>query len=90
VVYPNHGGRFGYSPATCHALAAAARAPWHGLKPVLPVPAGGMTPARVPELLDFYGPDTILLIGGALLAARAGLTGAVVGFAAAVAARRFA
>jgi ribulose-bisphosphate carboxylase large chain len=28
-----------------------------------------MTLARVPEILDFYGPDTILLIGGALLAA---------------------
>jgi len=28
-----------------------------------------MTPERVPEMLDFYGADTILLIGGALLAA---------------------
>jgi ribulose-bisphosphate carboxylase large chain len=32
------------------------------------VPAGGMTLARVPEMLDFYGPDVMLLIGGSLLA----------------------
>jgi ribulose-bisphosphate carboxylase large chain len=34
----------------------------------VPVPAGGMTLARVPEMLDFYGPDVMLLIGGSLLA----------------------
>ncbi len=90
VVYPNHGGRFGYSPATCAALAEAARAPWAHLRPALPVPAGGMTPERIPEMLDFYGPDTIVLIGGALLAARARLADEAAAFTAAVAAHRFA
>ena len=28
-----------------------------------------MTPERAPEILDFYGPDVMLLIGGALLLA---------------------
>ncbi len=74
TVFPNHGGRFGYTPSTCLALAAAARDPWHGLRPGLPVPAGGMTTARVGEMLDFYGPDVMLLIGGNLLAARDRLT----------------
>ena len=69
VIYPNHGGRFGYTPETCRAIAETARAPWADLVPALPVPAGGMTPARVPEMLAFYGRDTMLLIGGALLAA---------------------
>ena len=68
-VFPNYGGRFGYSQATCHALAQALRAPWGPLKNAAPTPAGGMTTARVGEMLDFYGPDTMLLIGGALLAA---------------------
>jgi ribulose-bisphosphate carboxylase large chain len=40
----------------------------------VPVPAGGMTTERAPEMLDFYGPDTILLIGGNLLAAGERLT----------------
>jgi ribulose-bisphosphate carboxylase large chain len=40
------------------------------MRPAVPVPAGGMTLSRVPELLDFYGTETMLLIGGNLLAAR--------------------
>ena len=70
TIFPNHGGRFGYTQETCRRIAEAARAPWAGLAPCVPVPAGGMPLARVPEMLDFYGPDTILLIGGSLLAAR--------------------
>jgi ribulose-bisphosphate carboxylase large chain len=69
TVFPNHGGRFGYSRQTCHALADAALAPWGNLKNTVPVPAGGMTPERVPEMLQFYGSDVMLLIGGGLLAA---------------------
>ena len=77
VIFPTFGGRFGYSPQTCRDLAAnaanAASPPAPRL-PALPVPAGGMTLARVPEKLDFYGPDTMLLIGGNLLLARDRLT----------------
>lgn len=84
VIFPTHGGRFGYSAATCARLAAAARTPPAG-RPALPVPAGGITLQRVPELLDFHGPDTMLLIGGSLLLARETLTEATAGFMRAVA-----
>lgn len=69
VIYPNYGGRFTYSQQTCADLAATARAPWGQIKPAMPVPAGGMTVERVPEMVAFYGPDTMLLIGGGLLSA---------------------
>ena len=84
VVYPNHGGRFGYSAATCARIAAASLRPWHGLAPAVPVPAGGMTLDRVPEILDFYGPDVMLLVGGSLLAARDRLAGEAAAFQRAV------
>ena len=84
VVFPNHGGRFGYSRDTCRSLAHAALQDWDGLRPCVPVPAGGMTPARVPEMLDFYGADIMLLIGGGLLAARERLTDETAAFVAAV------
>jgi ribulose-bisphosphate carboxylase large chain len=74
VIFPNHGGRFGYSRETCAAIAEAARAPWNGLAPALPVPAGGMTLDRLPELIRFYGADAMILIGGALLSAGERLT----------------
>jgi ribulose-bisphosphate carboxylase large chain len=68
-IFVNYGGRFAYAQAECGKLADAARAPWGELRPALPVPAGGMRLDRVEELLDFYGPDTMLLIGGNLLLA---------------------
>jgi ribulose-bisphosphate carboxylase large chain len=80
VVFPNHGGRFGYSPDTCKALAQAALQDWHGLRPAVPVPAGGMTLERVPEILDFYGADSMLLIGGNLLQARDRMSEAAAAF----------
>lgn len=69
VIFPNFGGRFSFSRETCHALVAAARAPWDGIPPALPVPAGGMSVERVPEMIAAYGIDTMLLIGGGLLTA---------------------
>ncbi len=69
TIFPNHGGRFSYSRDTCLAIARAARDPWEDLAPVLPVPAGGMSVERVPEMVADYGRDTMLLIGGGLLTA---------------------
>ncbi|HVC62480.1 MAG TPA: RuBisCO large subunit C-terminal-like domain-containing protein [Acetobacteraceae bacterium] len=89
VIFPNYGGRFGYTPDTCRLLADNARAPRDGLRPSLPVAAGGMTPGRVPELLDFYGADAMLLIGGSLLAARERLTEETAAFTRAVAAHAY-
>ena len=84
VIFPNYGGRFGYSPDTCRALARAALDRREGLRPAVPVPAGGMSTARVGELLDFYGADVMLLIGGALLEARENLREATAQFVAEV------
>ena len=69
IIYPNYGGRFSYSEALCRDLADAMRGPLHAMPAALPVPAGGMTVERVPELTRFYGRDVMLLIGGSLLVA---------------------
>ncbi len=65
-IFPHAGGRFAWSRETCRSLAARLREPWHGLAPALPVPAGGMTLERIPELVRFYGRDVMLLLGGSL------------------------
>jgi len=69
VIYPNTGGRFSYSREVCAGLAAVLRAPAAPQRPALPVPAGGMQTENVGAVLEFYGPDAMLLIGGSLLAA---------------------
>lgn len=74
VIYPNVGGRFGYSAATCRAIGEAALGSWPGVNPTLPVPAGGIKLSALPTILDFYGADAMLLIGGDLLAARDAIT----------------
>ena len=51
TIFPNHGGRFAFSRETCIAIAQAARDPWEAVRPCLPVPAGGMTVERVPEMV---------------------------------------
>lgn len=86
VIFPTHGGRFGYTADTCLRIAHEARGALRGLRPALPVPAGGIAVSRVPEILDFYGVDTMLLIGGSLLLARENLTAETAAFTARVAA----
>jgi S-methyl-5-thioribulose 1-phosphate isomerase len=85
TIFPNHGGRFSFSRETCLAIADAARAPWHGLRPALPVPAGGMSVERVAEMRASYGEDAMLLVGGGLLSARERLLDRAREFVAAVA-----
>ena len=65
-IYPHTGGRFSYDAATCHAIAEALRAPHPRVRPACPAPAGGIRVERVRELMEFYGPDCLLLIGGSL------------------------
>ena len=67
VIYPNFGGRFSYSADVCAGIAKALRAPEAATAPAFPVPAGGMKVENMPAVLDVYGADTVLLIGGSLL-----------------------
>lgn len=69
IIFPNYGGRFTYTREQCAALADAARAAWQNVRPAMPVPAGGMPVERVAEMVEFYGRDVMLLIGGSLLSA---------------------
>ncbi len=69
VIFPNFGGRFAYGERACADIARNARAPWSKLRPALPVPGGGLSVERSREVVHFYGPDVMLLIGGSLLAA---------------------
>jgi ribulose-bisphosphate carboxylase large chain len=76
VVYPNFGGRFGFSREECMAISEGCGVAFSGLKPILPAPGGGMTFERIPEMRATYGNAVIYLIGGALLRERADLPSA--------------
>jgi ribulose-bisphosphate carboxylase large chain len=66
-IYPNYGGRFAFSRDECRQIVEGCRVSMGHLRPILPCPGGGMSVARAPELLRFYGNDSIFLVGGGLL-----------------------
>ena len=68
TIFPNFGGRFSYDRGTCRAIAQRAREPLGRVRAILPVPAGGMRTERVDEMIEEFGTDVMLLIGGHLLA----------------------
>jgi ribulose-bisphosphate carboxylase large chain len=73
VIFPHVGGRFSYGADTCRAIADALRAEVPAVRRALPAPAGGIKVERIGELLDFYGTDCMLLVGGSLYDAGNGL-----------------
>ena len=68
VVYVNAGGRFSWPVEECEAINERLRAPLGRHYPAVPAPAGGVAAAEAGRWLERYGPDTMLLIGGSLLA----------------------
>ncbi len=70
VVYVNAGGRFSWPGKSCHAVNKRLREPLEPLRRAFPAPAGGVDAAEAGRWFDRYGPDTMLLIGGSLLARR--------------------
>jgi ribulose-bisphosphate carboxylase large chain len=65
-IYVNYGGRFGVTAEDCYWAARGCRDRMGHLKPIFPLPGGGMTPERIPALLEMYGADAIFLVGGGL------------------------
>ena len=68
TVFPNFGGRFGFTRDECIDITRAMAAPLGECPPGLGAPAGGMQLHNLPEMIDAYGRDAVLLIGGGLLA----------------------
>jgi ribulose-bisphosphate carboxylase large chain len=66
TIFPNFGGRFSFSREECREIVASTVDPMGQLKAIFPAPGGGMSLARVPEMIETYGQDLIFLIGGGL------------------------
>lgn len=66
-VFPNVGGRFGFTAGECRQIADACRTSDGPGAPMLPSPGGGMSVARAAEMQAMYGRDVVYLLGGSLL-----------------------
>ncbi|MGA1871126.1 MAG: RuBisCO large subunit C-terminal-like domain-containing protein [bacterium] len=66
AIFPHSGGRFSFTRKECEMVIAGAASDMGHIKPIFPCPAGGMSLDRLPDLLTFYGKDTIFLLSGGL------------------------
>jgi ribulose-bisphosphate carboxylase large chain len=73
TIFPNFGGRFGFTRDECLSIARGAEVEMGSLRAIFPTPGGGMSLERVPEMLEAYGGEVVLLIGGGLMVAGSNL-----------------
>ena len=66
-IFPNVGGRFGFSAEDCLDIVAQCRAEESIGMPIFPSPGGGMSVDRAADMKRMYGDDVVYLLGGSLL-----------------------
>ena len=66
-VFPDARGRFGFDAETCGAIRNRLSAPLGEVAAAWPCPAGGLEFDGIEDACAEYGPNTVLLVGGALL-----------------------
>lgn len=66
IIFPNYGGRFAFTKEQCASIKEGIQVPMEHIKPIFPAPSGGMSLDRVQEMIDFYGQEIVLMIGGDL------------------------
>ncbi|OCW58703.1 RuBisCO large subunit C-terminal-like domain-containing protein [Hoeflea olei] len=76
-VFPNVGGRFGFSAEECRSIAEACRADDGIGRAMMPSPGGGMSVERAGDMVAMYGEDVVFLLGGSLLRAGDAMADAV-------------
>lgn len=74
VAATGFGGRFAYTQRQCDGMVAAMTQPLGDLAPALPAPAGGMYLDGITRLVERYGKDLMMLVGGDLLGRSCGVT----------------
>jgi ribulose-bisphosphate carboxylase large chain len=66
AIFPNFGGRFPITRQECIEIADGSQEKMGNLKSIFPGPAGGLTFNLIPELIEVYGRDMLIIIGGGI------------------------
>ena len=66
-VFPNQGGRFSFREQDCKNIANTLHEPLGKIKTSFPCPAGGMQYEDLTTMCDWFGQDSVFLLGGSLL-----------------------
>ena len=63
-IFVSYGGRFTFTEDQCKRISSYIKHPFGVMKAACPAPGGGVTDARLNELVALYGNDTMFLVGG--------------------------
>ena len=63
-IFVSYGGRFTFTREQCARISGYIKSENSYIKEACPAPGGGVTDARLDELVSLYGPDTMFLVGG--------------------------
>lgn len=63
-IFVSYGGRFTFTEEQCKRISSYIKRPMGLMKAACPAPGGGVTDARLNELVELYGNDTMFLVGG--------------------------
>lgn len=66
-IYPCAHGNYTMSQEDCRRIASETAAPWGHLRPIFPTAAGRIGRDRINEIVELYGNDVVIIVGGALL-----------------------
>lgn len=66
-VFPNQGGRFSFSKDDCMNISSELMKPMQNIKTAFPCPAGGMQYDDLQGMCEWFGEDSVFLLGGSLL-----------------------
>lgn len=63
-IFVSYGGRFTFTALQCKRISSYIRSAYQDMAPAVPSPGGGVTDARLDELVSIYDNDTMFLVGG--------------------------
>jgi ribulose-bisphosphate carboxylase large chain len=66
TIFPNFGARFPITRQECKEIADGSQEKMDDLKPIFPGPAGGLTFKLIPELIEVYDREMMIIIGGGI------------------------
>ncbi|MGM0366289.1 MAG: RuBisCO large subunit C-terminal-like domain-containing protein [Actinomycetota bacterium] len=66
IVYPIESGKYRILDERYRQIAYDLSLGWHHIKRTLPIPSGGLTPRKVPKIIEDIGYDCVLSAGGGI------------------------
>lgn len=66
-IYPSYHGEYSMSKEDCGHIASETAVPFGHLRPIFPTAAGRIGRDRIKEIVELYGNDVVIIVGGALL-----------------------